>query len=84
MKELIEFLAKNIVENPDSVGVTQEEQNGLKVVKLVVHPDDMGRIIGREGKIIKAIRSLVKIKSLKENRKIFLELVPVEGSLGHP
>jgi len=84
MKDLIEFLAKNIVENPDSVSVTQEEQNGLKVVKLVVHPEDMGRIIGREGKIIKAIRSLVKIKSLKENRKIFLELVPVEGSLGHP
>jgi predicted RNA-binding protein YlqC (UPF0109 family) len=84
MKELIEFLAKNIVENPDSVAVTEEEQNGLKVVKLVVHPDDMGRIIGREGKIIKAIRSLVKIKSLKENRKIFLELVPVEGSPNHP
>jgi predicted RNA-binding protein YlqC (UPF0109 family) len=83
MKELIEFLAKNIVENPDSVDVTQEEQNGLKVVKLVVHPEDMGRIIGREGKIIKAIRSLVKIKSLKENRKIFLELVPIEGSLNH-
>ena len=83
MKELIEFLAKNIVENPDSVEVTEEEQDGLRVVKLVVHPDDMGRIIGREGKIIKALRSLVKIKSLKENRKIFLELVPVEGPLNH-
>ena len=79
MKKLVEFLAKNLVENGSAVKVSEETKEGVEIVKLTVDPSDMGRIIGREGKIIKALRSLVKIKSLKENKKVFLELMQNEG-----
>ncbi|OGY23424.1 MAG: hypothetical protein A2172_04315 [Candidatus Woykebacteria bacterium RBG_13_40_15] len=74
MRELIEFLAKSVVENEKAVIATEEKRDGVEIIKLSVDPVDMGKIIGKEGKIIKAIRSLVKIRSLKDNKKVFLEL----------
>lgn len=74
MKELIEFLAKNIVDNPDSVSVSQEEQNGSILFKLAVDRNDMGKIIGKNGRVIRAIRSLLKIKALKDDSRAYLTI----------
>jgi predicted RNA-binding protein YlqC (UPF0109 family) len=74
MKELVEFLAKNIVDNPDSVSVSEEKQNGSTLFKLAVEENDMGKIIGKNGRVIRAIRSLLKIKAIKDGSRAFLTI----------
>ena len=74
MKELVETIAKALVDNPDGVIVTEEEGKGILEVKLQVDPADMGRVIGRGGKIAKAIRAVVKAASSKDDRKVFVDI----------
>ncbi len=75
MKELIEVIAKALVDNPDEVVVT-ENVNGKSVsIELHVAASDMGKVIGKQGRIAKAIRSVVKAASTKDNRKIDVEIV---------
>ena len=74
MKELVETIAKALVANPDGVLVTEEEGKGILEVKLQVDPADMGRVIGRGGKIAKAIRAVVKAASSKDDRKVFVDI----------
>lgn len=75
MKELIEVIAKALVDNPDEVVVT-ENVNGKSVsIELHVAASDMGKVIGKQGRIAKAIRSVVKAASSKDNRKIDVEIV---------
>lgn len=75
MKELIEVIAKALVDNPDEVVVT-ENVNGKSVsIELHVAASDMGKVIGEQGRIAKAIRSVVKAASSKDNRKIDVEIV---------
>ncbi len=75
MKELVEVIAKALVDNPDEVVVT-ENVNGKNVtVELHVAADDMGKVIGKQGRIAKAIRSVVKAASSKENLKVDVEIV---------
>ena len=75
MKELVEVIAKALVDNPDEVTVT-ESVNGKNVtVELHVAADDMGKVIGKQGRIAKAIRSVVKAASSKDNLKVDVEIV---------
>jgi hypothetical protein len=74
MKELLEILAKSLVDNPDQVVVTEKDGEKSIVLELRVAPDDMGRVIGKQGKIAKAIRSVVKAAALKEDKKVIVEI----------
>ena len=70
MKELVEVIAKALVDNPDEVVVTEKEEGKHITIELHVAPSDMGKVIGKQGRIAKAIRSVVKAASLGENKKV--------------
>ncbi len=74
MKELVEVMAKALVEHPDEVSVTETEKNGETVVELKVAPSDMGKVIGKQGRIAKAIRSVVKAAASKDDKKVVVEI----------
>ena len=74
MKELVEVLAKALVENPDEVVVTESVKDDETVIELSVAPADMGKVIGKQGRIAKAIRSVVKAASSKEDKKVIVEI----------
>lgn len=74
MEKLVEYLAKNIVDAPDEVKVETESEDGRNLLKLTVSSEDMGKVIGKSGKVIKSIRTLLKIKAIKENKRVYLEL----------
>ena len=75
MKELVEFIAKSLVDNPDDVSVTQIDGESSIVLELRVAPDDMGKIIGKQGRIAKALRTVVKAAASKERAKVAIEIV---------
>ena len=75
MKELVEVIAKALVENPDEVGVTQKEEGKNITVELHVAASDMGKVIGKQGRIAKAIRSVVKAASSKDNKRVDVEII---------
>ena len=74
MKELVEVIAKALVENPDEVVVTESVKEDETVIELSVAPADMGKVIGKQGRIAKAIRSVVKAASSKEDKKVIVEI----------
>lgn len=74
MKELVEVIAKALVENPDEVVVTESVKDDETVIELSVAPADMGKVIGKQGRIAKAIRSVVKAASSKEDKKVIVEI----------
>lgn len=74
MKELVEILAKSLVDHPDEVVVTESEKDGATVLELKVAADDMGKVIGKQGRIAKAIRVLVKSKAAKDDKKVIVEI----------
>ena len=75
MKELVEIIAKSLVENPDQVVVTQREDERAIIIELRVAQADMGKVIGKQGRIAKAIRSVVKAASAKETKKVLVDIV---------
>ncbi|NLL75719.1 MAG: KH domain-containing protein [Clostridiales bacterium] len=75
MKELVEVIAKALVDNPDEVVVTEKSEGRNIVVELHVAQSDMGKIIGKQGRIAKAIRSVVKAASSKDNKRVDVEIV---------
>lgn len=75
MKELLEVIAKRLVENPDQVTVTETENERTLVLELKVAPEDMGKVIGKQGRIAKAIRTVVKAAGIHEDKKIVVEIV---------
>ena len=75
MKELVEVIAKALVENPDEVVVTQKEEGKNITVELHVAPSDMDKVIGKQGRIAKAIRSVVKAASSKDNKRVDVEII---------
>ena len=75
MKELVEVIAKALVEHPDEVVVTEKENGRNITVELHVAPTDMGKVIGKQGRIAKAIRSVVKAASSKDNKKVDVEII---------
>jgi len=74
MKELVELIARELVENPDQVKVTETEKEDSVVLELSVAPSDMGKVIGKSGKIAKAIRSVVKAASSGSDKKVIVEI----------
>ena len=74
MKDLILFLAKSLVENPDAVQVTETEGPESIIIELNVAPEDMGKVIGKQGRIAKAIRSVLKAATAKDIKPVFLEI----------
>ena len=74
MRELVEVMAKALVEHPEEVSVTEPEKNGEIIVELKVAPSDMGKVIGKQGRIAKAIRSVVKAAASKEEKKVTVEI----------
>lgn len=75
MKELVEVIAKSLVDNPDEVIVTQKEEGKNITIELHVAASDMGKVIGKQGRIAKAIRSVVKAASSKDNKRVDVEIV---------
>ena len=74
MKELVEVIAKALVENPDEVAVTESVKDDEIVVELKVAASDMGKVSGKQGRIAKAIRSVVKAAASKDDKKVIVEI----------
>ncbi|MDD3921586.1 MAG: KH domain-containing protein [Eubacteriales bacterium] len=75
MVELVTFIAQSLVENPDAVKVVEKAGESATILELSVSPDDMGKVIGKQGRIAKAIRTVVKAASIKENKRYIVEIV---------
>ncbi len=75
MKDLIEYIAKAIVRAPDEVKVTEETDDDQVVLKLEVAEDDKGRVIGRQGRVAEAMRTLLRVTATKEGVRVRLEIV---------
>lgn len=75
MKELLEVIAKNLVDDPASVVVNERVEDKGICLELKVAPDDMGKVIGKDGRIAKAIRTVVKAASFREDTKVFVDIM---------
>ena len=75
MKELVEVVAKALVDNPDEVVVTEKTEGRNTIIELHVAASDMGKVIGKQGRIAKAIRSVVTAASSKDNKRVDVEIV---------
>ena len=75
IRELILLIAKSLVKQPDAVSVTMVQKGNTEVYELHVAPEDMGKVIGKQGRIAKAIRAVVKAAAIKENKKISVDIV---------
>ena len=75
MKELVEVIAKSLVEHPEEVVVTETEEDDSVLVELRVAPSDMGKVIGRQGRIAKALRTVVKDASSKSDKKVVVDIL---------
>jgi predicted RNA-binding protein YlqC (UPF0109 family) len=75
MKDLLEYIIKAIVAQPDAVKITEENSEEGLLIKLEVAPDDKGRVIGRQGRVAQALRTLLRVKAAKEDKRVRLEIV---------
>ena len=75
MKELVEILAKALVDQPDKVVVNMIEKDKSILIELQVAPEDMGKVIGKQGRIAKAIRAVVKVAATRQKKKVIVEIV---------
>lgn len=74
MKDLVEVLARALVDHPEEVSVTETEKEGEIILELKVASEDMGKVIGKQGRIAKAIRAMVKAAASKTNKKVVVEI----------
>ena len=75
MKELLTYVACNLVDNPDKVSVSQYESSGETVLELRVAPEDMGKVIGRQGRIAKEIRTLIRSVAQRSGQRVSVEII---------
>ena len=75
MKELIESIAKSLVDNPNEVHVNEVQGEQSIILQLKVAPADMGKVIGKQGRIAKAIRTVVKAAAMRENKNVVVEII---------
>src|SRR5688572_33294172 len=80
METFLDYVVKGLVDRPDAVTITPAERNGTTIYELRVHPTDMGKIIGRQGATINAIRALLLIGSAKRGLRCALEVIDEEGA----
>ncbi|MCG0237947.1 MAG: KH domain-containing protein [Firmicutes bacterium] len=76
MKELVEVLVRSLVDQPDQVAVTSKETARSLVLEVRVAPSDMGKVIGRQGRVARAIRTVVKAAAVRDGRRVQVEFVP--------
>ena len=75
MKELLTYILQNLVDNPDEVSVTERKANGETVFQVRVAPGDMGKVIGRQGRIVKQIRILMRAVAQRKGKKVHVEIM---------
>ncbi|WP_102400653.1 KH domain-containing protein [Haloimpatiens massiliensis] len=75
MKELLEVIAKSLVDNPEMVCVNEIAGEQSVILELKVAPEDMGKVIGKQGRIAKAIRTVMKAAAIKENKRVVVEII---------
>lgn len=75
MKKALSYILSSIVSVPEKVDINEEEENGITNLTVKVANDDMGKVIGKNGKVIRAIRNTMKIKAIKQNKKINITLL---------
>ena len=75
MKEIVEYIAKALVDYPEQVNVQQVEGERSIILELRVAPEDMGKVIGKQGRIAKAIRTVVNAAAVKENKRVMVEII---------
>ena len=75
MVELVKFVAQKLVDKPDAVDVREVDGPESVVIELRVDPDDMGKVIGKQGRIAKSIRTVVKAATLKNEKHVFVEII---------
>jgi predicted RNA-binding protein YlqC (UPF0109 family) len=75
MRELVEFMAKALVNNPDAVVVREIEGASATIYELSVAPEDMGRVIGKQGRVANAMRTLLRVAAVREGKRVTLEIV---------
>lgn len=75
VEALVEFIVKELVDQKDAVNVTRVERDDATVIEVRVAPDDMGKIIGKQGKIARAIRNIVKAASSKEEKRVIVDIL---------
>ena len=75
MKEIVEIIARSLVDHPDQIVVNEEEEDGIVLFELHVADEDMGKVIGKSGRIAKALRTVVKAAATRENKKVNVEIV---------
>jgi predicted RNA-binding protein YlqC (UPF0109 family) len=78
MQTYVEYVMKGLIENPDSMEIETEDKEGLTVFKVKLHPDDMGKVIGKQGNTINAIRGLLQAGSAKADTRCVLEVSELE------
>lgn len=79
MKDLVELIAKSLVDNPSEVHVSEVQGEHDLILKLRVAPEDIGKVIGKQGRIAKAIRTVVKAAALNKNQKIVVEIIDAKS-----
>jgi uncharacterized protein len=75
VKDLVEYVIKAIVAEPDAVKITEENSDDGLLIKLEVAPDDKGRVIGRQGRVAQALRTLLRVKAAREETRVRLEIL---------
>ncbi|CUN68815.1 KH domain-containing protein [Clostridium sp. NSJ-49] len=79
MKELVEVIAKSLVDNPNEVHVNEVQGEQSLILQLKVAPEDMGKVIGKQGRVAKAIRTVVKAAALNEEKKVAVEIIDAKS-----
>ena len=75
MKELVEYIAKSLVDNPDAVTVNEVDGEQSLILELKVAREDMGKVIGKQGRIAKAIRTVVKAAAVRQHKRVIVEII---------
>ena len=75
MKEIVEIIAKSLVDNPSAVVINEKEEDNVVIYELHVATEDMGKVIGKQGRIAKALRTVVKAAATREDKKVNVEIV---------
>ena len=74
MKDTLHFIVAAIVDNPDAVSIDEQEEEDFLNLTITVDPSDMGKVIGKEGKVIRSIRNIMKVKAMKQDKRIKISL----------
>jgi predicted RNA-binding protein YlqC (UPF0109 family) len=75
MVEIVEYLARRLVDEPDAVRVEEIDRDGDTVLQLYVAADDVGKVIGRQGRIVRALRTIVRASAARQDRRVMLEIM---------